>query len=207
MDDEKVREIFFRHLKDKDDANEAVAEAHREMGESILADMYEDQVVDKAVRELLLKIIRGMARVNLFTPYFEEDPETDTVLFGPEFFADISFFFQTWRDVVAYVTANFDELMSKRVKATYDTEHFKVMLYGIDKQLYEQTENIIGSGQITLVRAEFDLMSLGLTWGLRSLMGADNYEKFREELNKHLPSLRMYYMTAASPPKSGSKSN
>ena len=108
MDDEKVREIFFKHLRDNN-VNESFAEAHREMGENILADIYEGQVVDPersregpqrastlygvdtAVRELLLKIIRAMARVNLFSPYFEEKPETETVSFGPEFFADISF--------------------------------------------------------------------------------------------------------------------
>lgn len=207
MDDEKVREIFFRHLQDKDDANEAVAEAHREMGESILADLYEGRVVDKSVWDLLLKIIRSMARVNLFSPYFEEEQETDTVLFGPEFFADISFFFQTWRDVVSYAVANFDRLMSARVKATHDIEDFKTMLNGIDKQLYEQTENIVGSGRIALLRAEFNVMNLGLTWGLSSLMGKDDYDKFREELNKNLPSLRMYYLKAASPPESGSKPN
>ena len=90
MDDEKVREIFFKHLRDNN-VNESFAEAHREMGENILADIYEGQVVDTAVLELLLKIIRGGARVNLFSPYFEEKPETETVSFGPEFFADISF--------------------------------------------------------------------------------------------------------------------
>ena len=204
MDDEKVREIFFRHLQDKN-VNEAVAEAHREMGDGILADIYESQMVDKAVWELLLKIIRSMARVNLFSPYFKEAPETDTVLFGPEFFADISFFFQTWRDAVAHVIANFDRLMSEEVKAKYDIEAFRVMLYGIDKQLYEQSENMVGNGHVTLARAEFDLMNLGLTWALRSVMGKDNYDKFRAEFNKHLPSLKMYYELAASPPGSGTK--
>lgn len=206
MDDEKVREIFFRHLQDKD-VNEAVAEAHREMGESILADIYTGHVVDKAVWELLLKIIRGMARANLFSPYFEEGEEDTPHHFGSEFFADITFLFQTWRDVVAHVIAHFDQLMSERVKATYDIEQFKVMLNGIEKQIYEQSENVIGSGHITLLRPEFNLMSLGLQWGLRSLMGKENYVKFVDELNKHLPSLRLYYEKAASPPESGSKPN
>ena len=206
MGDEKAREIFFRHLKDKD-VNEAVVEAHREMGESILADIYEGQVVDKAVWRLLLKIIRSMARVNLFSSYFEEQQETDAVSFGPNFSADISFFFQTWRDIVAHVIVNFDQLMPARVKATHNIDDFRVALSGIDKQLYEQTENIIKDGHIMLVKAKFNAMNLGLILGLRSVLGKDNYEKFAAELNKNLSSLRMYYMQAAFPPKSGSKPN
>ncbi len=185
MDDEKVREIFFRHLKDNN-VNESFAEAYREMGENILADIYEGQVVDTAVRELLLKIIRSMARLNLFSPYLEEKPETDTVSFGPEFFADISFFLQTWKDVLAHIIANFGQLMSERVRARHNIEDFKLMMSDIDQQVDEQVKNIIESGHIILKGTEFNAIRIKLTWGLYSLMGKDNFDKFRAELNTHL---------------------
>ena len=204
MDDEKVKDIFYRHLQDKN-VNEAVAETHREMGDGILADIYESQMVDKAVWELLLKIIRSMARVNLFSPYFKEVPETDTVLFGPEFFADISFFFQTWRDVAAYVAANFDRLMSEKVKTQYNAEHVKGVLTGIDQQIAMQAESVTANNFIPIDRKGLETMTLGLTWGLRYVMGKENYNKFREEFNKHLPTLKIYYTMAAFPPKPGSR--
>jgi hypothetical protein len=202
MDDSRIRDIFFGHLKDKD-ANEAIAETHREISESVLAQIYEGQTVDKPTWDLLIKIIKGVARVNLYSPYFEQ-PEAEMVSFGPQFFADIHYFVQTWRDAVSYIIEHFDELMSARVKATYSQGHLRMVLDGIDKRLAESAEAIAQNGFLVLGKDEFRVMSLGLFWSLRSVMGKDNYKKFADEFDRHLPHMKMCYlqiMTANQKPQ------
>ena len=108
---------------------------------------------------------------------------------------------------MAHIIANFNQLMSERVRARHNIEDFKLMMSSIDQQVDEQVKNIIESGHIILKGTEFNVLILKLTWGLYSLMGKDNFDKFRVELNKHLPSLKMYYMMASSPLESGAKPN
>lgn len=202
MDEEKVRTIFFKHLKDHD-PSEAIAETYREISENILAQTYEDQVVEKSAWELLLKIVRGMARVNLYLPFFEQT-EADVIAFGPNFFDDISFFFQTWRDGLSYTIEHFDELMSDRVKAAYSADHLRsVVLAGVDMQITQQAKSIALTGSVMISKDDIRMLTLGLTWSIRSIMTSDRYLKFADEFNSHLPVLKMYYMQIVSPPGGG----
>ena len=97
--------------------------------------------------------------------------------------------------------------MSERVRARHNIEDFKLMMSSIDQQVDEQVKNIIESGHIILKGAEFNVIRIKLTWGLYSLIGKDNFDKFRAEFNRYLPSLKMYYMMATFTPEPGSKPN
>ena len=79
----RVREIFSKHLAASNDINEAATESYRELSEEALACAYEGRVVDKPVWDLLIKIIRALARVKLYSVYYDNYPNIDAVEFGP----------------------------------------------------------------------------------------------------------------------------
>lgn len=201
MDDDRIRSMFFEHLKDKD-PNYALVAVYQEVSKDLLAKMYEGQTVDSSVWEMILKITRAVAQLNLYFGFTAEPPGTQ-IVFKSRYFAEISLLFRTWRDTISYLIDNFDLLLSEKLKDKYTVDSLKMILAEIDKEIAESTQNVATSGTISVDSAEFGIMAVALRWGLMAIMGDERFEEFSTEFDRHLAFMKVYYFQVVSAPAKG----
>ena len=196
--EEKIREIFFRHLKVRK-PNRAIAETYREVSEYVLAQAYEGQIVEKTAWELLLKIIKGLSTANLYRPYFEVT-DIGLVSFGPSNFEEVIFISQTSRDALAYVIDHFDELTSEEDKKHISVPVMRMFLDKLDREIADSVQSVAQNQMLSMRKEEFVSITSHLAAAMRFIMGQERYSEFANEFDKHIPTLKMYYYQIVSPP-------
>lgn len=197
MNEERIRTLLFENLKDKDAAH-AATETCRQMGEELLADIYQSRTVDEPTWAMLLKINAALARLNLFAGAIHIYPDT-TLIFSPKYFTDISFLYDMWEEITSYLATNFNKLASENFKVTYRVEELQLIATKVGMLKMQAGQEIAGTSSVTVYTRELSLMGATFRWGWRAVMGDDLYEKIIEAFNRQIPIIAMYYLQITNP--------
>ena len=188
MNEQKIREIFFKHLTDNQ-LGKALIETRKEISEELLIDALSGQTMDKEELELILRINDAHGRIGYFTPHLTIEIDTSQ----PAYFQHFIFIYNVWKELMTYMYDHYDSIRSEKFKEENARPIFKWIAEKIAEDIEAYGLEFASTGSIVVRQQQFLMIEQAFEVAMnRVLLGEEVYKCFTKRSDEAFIILRKY---------------
>lgn len=180
MNLETAQRIYLDNLTKQDSLGDAFAASYREVGETIFGEEMALQPLhlDPEDREMVFELINAQSRFR----YFWRVSSVINTREQPDLFKSFLMLLTAWRDGAKYIFDRY-EIQNPAFKKEHPREFLDQGLASLETALEERMSQSTKDGKVKIHQEEFDSMSETFAAVLKSILGDDIFERYRDTVN------------------------